>query len=339
MELDREFPFELFVCRWLERNWPLAGVLEDDQTVLVGRQLGTQHRRWDTAVVVATRTALRQRARFGPDTLDADLLRVLQNAPAAFEWYRDVIPTPEFPWRYVREAVRRASERDLIETRHRSGRLEYRRRWTFPDWPDRIVVFENKPDLDASAADDLAGQLRHDVALGLADETWVCTRRTGDAVEPIVLESIPVEAGILTVDPAQAMGTVEWYPRQLEVLAPGQQIDHRSETTGGTVSAEQKRTTRLVLAERVYGRGWRSYIESMRPDCRHFTLREHATGYIPWCEAKGRCQTQRECAGSCAQFEPEPPQARMNEWPIDGGPGSWFSEVLKRRRRRRRPEK
>ena len=337
MEFDREFPFELFVCRYLERNWPLVGSLGDKQSLLVGRQLGTQARRWDTIVVVTTEASVRQRARFGPQAFNQDLLRVLRNAPATFEWYRDTMPQPGFPWRYVRAAVRRAADRDLIETRHRGGRLEYRRRWTFPDWPDRIIVFENKPDLGAAAADDLAGQLQHDVALGLADETWVCTRPTGDSVEPIILESIPVEAGIITVDPDRDTGTVEWYPRQLDVDGPGEQIDHRSTEDATTVSRAWKQTRRLELAERVYGRGWRSYVESMRPDCRHFSLEEHATGYLPWCSAKQRCQTQRECAGSCSAFEPEPPQSRMKEWPLDGGSGRWFSEVLQRRRRRRRP--
>lgn len=338
MEWDREFPFELFVCRWLERNWPLEGSLEDDQTVIVGRQLGTQHRRWDTLVVVTTQTALRKRAQFGPRALDQDLLRVLRHAPPTFEWYRDAIPTPEFPWRYVRAAVRRAADRELVETRHHGRRLEYRRRWPFPEWPERIIAVENKPNLDASAADALAGQLRHDVSLGVTDETWVCTRQTDAPVEPIVLESIPVEAGILTLDPATETGTVEWYPRQLAVTGAGEQINHRAEGTPTTVSPEWKHTRRLLLAERVYGRGWRSYSESMRPDCHHFTLEEHGTGYIPWCGAKERCQSQRECAGSCPQFEPEPPQLRMGEWPIAGGPGSWFTEVLERRRRRRRPD-
>lgn len=338
MDWTREFPFELFVCRWLERNWPVEGALRDEQTVLVGRQLGTKHRRWDTIVVVTSQSALQKRAQFGTETLDEDLLRVLRNAPTTFEWYRDAIPTPEFPWRYVRAAVRRAADRSLVETRHESGRLEYRRRWPFPDWPERIIAFENKPDLDASAADALAGQLRHDVALGVTDETWVCTRQTGESVEPIVLESIPVEAGILTLAPTEDTGTVEWYPRQLDVAAAGKQIDHRSDTPATPVSPEWKQTRRLLLAERVYGRGWRSYSTSMRPDCRHFTLTEHGTGYIPWCEAKQRCQSQRECAGSCAQFEPEPPQMRMGDWPIDGGPGSWFQEVLDRRQQRRRPD-
>lgn len=328
MEWSREFPFELYVCRWVERHWPPTR--DRDDPVLVGRQLGTSNRRWDTVVVIAREQALRQRAAFGPEALDQDLLRVVRHAPADWAWYRDAIPDPGFAWRYVRAAVHRAEARGIIDTRKTSGRLQYRRRWRYPEWPAAVVAIENKPDLDASAARRLNDQLEYDVQLGLADETWVATRQTDRTVEPALLEDIPVEAGILTVDPASDSADQLWHAHRLATDTTGSRAD------GTTVSPEWKTTKRLLIAERLYERGWRSYVDSMRPDCRHFGLKEVATGLLPTCDAKGRCPTQRECAASCPAFEPEPPTWRTHDWPIEGGPGRRYQRVLSDRRQRRR---
>jgi hypothetical protein len=103
------------------------------------------------------------------------------------------------------------------------------------------------------------------------------------------------------------------------------------------VDADWKREKRLAIAERAYERGWRSYVDAMRPDCRHFELRAAGDGLVPWCAATGRCQTSAECRGGCSEFEPEPPAWRQRNWPIDGGPGKGVRRVLDRRRDRRRP--
>jgi len=355
-----EFGFELRVCRWAERAWPPAG--ERDGAVLVARQIGSKHRRWDTVVVECDPAALRRRAAFGAEALDADLLHVVRNAPAEWAWYRDALPEPDYPWRYVREAVDRAAARDAVERRTRSNRVEIRRVRPYPDWVRRVVAVENKPDLDAAAARDLRPQLAYDVALGLADEVWVATRATGERVEPVLLEDLPVEAGVLVVDdsgvrekrePGAAGGghpptpdaTVAWHPLALAPEATGTRILERpdageydrSAARFEYVSPAEKRERRLVLAERAYERGWRDYVETMRPDCRHFRLRSEGTGLAPHCDAKCRGQTAAECAGSCSDFEPEPPAWRARGPPIEGGPGALQRRLLARRRRRRRP--
>ncbi len=336
VDWDREFPFELYVCRWAERCWPPGIQIDDEEVVLVGRQVGTQHRRWDTVVVTTTAEQLRQRARFGSRELDRDLLRVVKHAPASWEWYRDAIPDPGFPWRYVRAAVHRAADRELVETQQNGRRLEYRRRWPFPDWPVRLIAIENKPDLNASAARQLQEQLRHDVDLGLADETWVATRATDRRAEPALFEDIPVEAGILAVDPETDTVRRVWHARQLAIESTGTQRTREQTAEATTVDTAWKHQRRLTLAERVYGRGWRSFVDSMRPDCRYFGVTEVATGLLPACEAKGYCPTQGECAANCSAFEPEPPAWRMDEWPLDGGPGKRIKQLLAARRRRRR---
>jgi len=347
-----EFQFELRVCQWAEREWSPTGggasagdAGHREDPVVVARQIGTQRRRWDTVVVECDPDGLRQRANFGERELDSDLLHVVRSAPAEWAWYRDALPDPGYPWRYVRAAVHRAADRGLVERRRgTNGRVELRRKWEYPDWVERVVAVENKPDLDASAARDLAPQLEYDVALALADEVWVATNETGASVEPALLEDVPVEAGVLTVG-ADGEASVGWHPRTLAADAPGTRILERPDGGGHDASAarfeyadpEWKRAKRLEIAERAYGRGWRSYVDTMRPDCRHFELDADESGALPYCAARECHQTAGECAGSCPEFEPEPPVWRTKGWPIEGGPGKGIRRLLDRQRRRQRP--
>ncbi|WP_336134817.1 DUF5787 family protein [Natronomonas amylolytica] len=353
----KEFGFELRVCSWAERNWPPEGggrsaaansdgdASDAESTALVARQLGTQRRRWDTLVVETTDPSLDHRAPFGEERLDSDLLHIARNAPGSWAFYRDALPEPSYPWRYVREAVHRAADRGFIETRRDGNRIEIRRRYRYPDWVDRIVAIENKPDLDASAARALADQLEHDVGLSLADEVWLATRATREEIEPALLEAMPVEVGILAVSegPEGWRADPVWNPRTLAVGEPGTRILERPDGGDYDASAcrfeyadpEWKARKRLEIAERAYERGWRSYADTMRPDCRHFEVRK-PKGPFPWCAAKGREQTAAECSGRCSAFAPEPPAWRSKGWPIEGGPGKATKRLLDEKRRRRR---
>jgi len=345
--VNSEFAFELGVCQWAEHHWPPAG--EREGAVIVARQLGTRHRRWDTLVVECDPEGLAARARFGQQRLDSDLLSVVRHAPAEWAWYRDALPEPDYPWRYVREAVNRAAERGLVDRRTGDGgRVELRRRWPYPDWVERVVAIENKPDLDGSAARTLAAQLERDVALSLADEVWVATAATDGAVEPALLEDRPVEAGILAVHAGErgpGRADVVWYPRSLPVDNPGTRIRERPDGGGHDASACRfeyadpgwKADKRLAIAERAYERGWRSYVGSMQPDCRHFQLRPEADVARPYCGAKGCHQTPAGCGASCDAFEPEPPSWRQRGWPIEGGPGKGLERLLDRQRARTLP--
>jgi len=337
---DSEFGFELRVCQWAEREWSPA---RPDSDVLIARQLGTKYRRWDTVVLECDPAGLRSRAEFGPESFDSDLRAVLQSAPAEWTYYRDALPEPDYPWRYVREAIHAAADRDALGARKRGGRVEIRRQRPYPDWLRRIVAIENKPDLTASAARNLASQLERDVALGLADEVWVATGATDEGVEPILLADLPPEVGVLTVGPDRGAVETAWEPRSLATDAPGTRIldrpdDGVSAARFEYVDAEWKAEKRLGIAERGYERGWRAYAETMRPDCRHFELRSDDTGVYPYCAAKERLPTQSECRGSCSEFEPEPPAWRSQAWPIEGGPGAASKRLLANRRQRRRPE-
>ena len=270
MDPDSEFVFELQVCQWAERFWPPGRPRSDP--IVVARQLGTKRRRWDTIVIEADLDALRERARFGRERLDSDLLDVLRYAPEEWGWYRDALPDPGYPWRYVRESIHRAADRDILETRTQGNRLQIRRRWVYPDWVNRIVAIENKPDLDASAARALTDQLQRDVAVGLADEVWVATAGGHEQFERALFEDIPVEAGIVLVDEADA--DVLWQPRSLSPDEPGTRIEQRPDGGDRDASAARfsyvdpdwKRAKRLAIAERAYERGFRSYAETMRPE-------------------------------------------------------------------------
>ncbi|WP_224450080.1 DUF5787 family protein [Haloprofundus salilacus] len=327
---DSEFVFELLTCRWAERAWPPDG--DRTSALVVARQLGTKRRRWDTVVVEADPEGLAARAAFGADELDSDLLHVVRHAPAEWTWYRDTLPHPGYPWRYVLAAIHRAAARGVVEKRRNGRRIEIRRIAPYPDWVRRIVAVENKPDLDASAARALSGQLEHDVEAALADEVWLATATTGAAVEPALLEDIPVDVGILALDFSEGVtadaGEVAWYPSS---LSP--ETDESGETDE-TDDRTDRVETRLRLAERAYGRGWRSYHETMRPDCRFFELRRAGDALLPWCAAKKRHQTAAECSGSCTSFQPEPPQWRTKGWPVEGGPGKGIKRLLERRRER-----
>ncbi|MWG35269.1 DUF5787 family protein [Halomarina oriensis] len=360
-----EFTFELRVCQWTEREWtPGTGRDGSDSAVLVARQLGIRERRWDTLVVECDPEGLAARAVFGTDRLDSDLLHVVRNAPKEWAYYREALPDPGYPWRYVREAIHTADDRGIVETRRAGNRIEIRRNWHYPDWVRRIVAIENKPDLDASAARALGDQLERDVALALADEVWVATAATGDSaerssagsrhsscsgerVEPALFERLPVEVGILTVTPGgngeRTRVDTAWEPSSLAVDDPGTRIVDRPDGGPNDESAarfeyadpEWKRAKRLEIAERAYERGWRSYVDTMRTDCRQFELRDDGDT-LPWCAAKGHSPTGRECSGSCPEFTPEPPQWRTRGWPIEGGPGKGLKRLLERQRQRQR---
>jgi hypothetical protein len=351
---EPEFLFELRVCRWAERVWPPDGTRDEDTAVVVARQLGVQSRRFDTLVFECDADALDARAVFGADRLDSDLLHVVRHAPGRYAYYRDALPDPGYGWRYVREAIHEAADRGLVDTRRGTGdRIELRRRYRYPAWVDRVVAIENKPDLTASAARSLADQLERDVALGLADEVWVATRATGADVEPALYERLPVEAGILAVDPGEGTTLgggagattvdVAWNATGLAVDEPGTRILERPSGGDSDLSAarfeyaspEWKAAKRREIAERAYERGWRSFVETMRPDCRSFELRDPDVP-LPYCTAKGRHVTAAECRGACPEFAPEPPGWRRKEWPIDGGPGKAVRRVLERQRERRR---
>ena len=336
-----EFVFELHACRWAELAWP-PDTRPHDGPIIVSRQLGTRRRRWDTVILACNETGLAQRRLFGTERLTGNLLDVIKHAPATWEWYRDALPYPGYPWRYVRESIHEAADRGILETRKNGNRIEIKRKWRYPSWVERIIAIEHKPDLDASAANALAAQLDYDIAAGIADEVWLATATDDAAVPAALLEAMPVEAGVLSLDVMDLSATVLWHPRRLDTSEAGTRILERSSASGIDASAsrfeyiepDDKVSIRDRIAERAYERGWRAAIDSMRPDCRHFILAEETRTHEPSCAAKERPQTAGECSHACPHFEPEPPSWRQSGWPIEGGPGKGIKSLYARQRQR-----
>ena len=314
-----EFGFELLVCRWAELNWPPHH--RPDATVIVGRQLGEQARRWDTIIIECDPDGLQARTDFGDRALDRDLLFLARHAPEEFTWYRDCLPDPGFPLRRLLPAIHRAAARGIIDTERRGRRVFMRRIRAYPAWVRRVIAVENKPDLDASAARRLGQQLRHDMERSLADEVWVATALSADAEVPAALiEPMPEGVGIIGIDQASTAavgGSVLWRPRRLHPARADDPIRYR-------------------IAEAVYGNGWRSYVDSLRADCRHLQPRLVGRAILPWCAAKQTVPTPHTCRHACPKREPEPPRWRMHGWPIEGGPGQGLHRILDARRRRQR---
>ena len=338
-----EFVFELHACRWAELHWP-PDASSRDGPIMVSRQLGTRRRRWDTIILECNRDGLLARRQFGTQRLTSNLLDVILHAPAEWEWYQDALPYPGYPWRYVRESIHEAADRDILHTRKVGNRIEIKRIAPYPQWIERIIAIEHKPDLSASAAAALSSQLEYDVAAGIADEVWLATATRDTAVPPALLEAMPVEVGILSIDLNTYSAAVIWHPRTLDPGQPGTRICERpsgdpldsSAARFDYISPDEKTAIRLKIAERAYERGWRSAIDSMRPDCRHFTLSETSLTHEPRCSAKDIPQTAGECSHRCPHFEPEPPQWRQAGWPIAGGPGKGIKELYDRQRARYR---
>jgi len=310
--VDSEFAFELRVCQWAEDNWPPTGT--SDAPAIVARQLGTKRRRWDTIVVECDPAGLRRRARFGEKRLDSDLLDIVPHAPAEWEWYRDALPDPGYPGStFARRSTGPVTAVSSTPARTGTGSKSggsiaiptgssasspsrTNRTWT----PARRGIWPRNSTATSP--------------LGLADEVWVATAATGETVEPILLEDLPVDAGVLTLDVDADEAETSWHPRTLAVDEPGTQIlenpspSEHATTAGRFEYAEPpwKAQKRLEIAERAYERGWRSFADTMRPDCRHFELRADETGFVPHCTAKGRTPTASECRHACPSFEPEP---------------------------------
>ncbi|MFB6156030.1 MAG: DUF5787 family protein [Haloferacaceae archaeon] len=178
----------------------------------------------------------------------------------------------------ARRDAERAVEVGFFERERRRGREYVRRAVRYPDdWFARLVGVENKPDLGRPG--DLERQLRTDVSLGAFDEVVLATE---SYVTGAHLNRIPEEVGVWRFDPESGERTVVREPSPLAVDDPGVEPTgyHPLRTDVAVVDAAAKARTRLRLAERAYGKGWRTYdppacaharfTDDGRPRCAHF---------------------------------------------------------------------
>ncbi|QDX40450.1 DUF5787 family protein [Salarchaeum sp. JOR-1] len=287
----REFAFELRLCAHLE---PREGV--------VSRQLGasvhgTGNRILDV-VTVAPGPAFDERVALTPDEIPSGVL----DADVGVGRWRRVTDAFDGPPERAHRLAEAGADAGFLELDRKRGQRVARQVARYPDdWFGRLVGIENKPDLGTPG--DLDFQLRHDAALGLLDEVVLATE---SYVTRAHLNRIPEGVGVWRVDfdrddPIEVVR--EGTP--LDPSAPGVEIrDERGlETRVGFVSPDEKAAKRRRLAERAFGKGWRTY---GLPDCAQSRPgREAGAATLPHCAFKQRLvDAASECGPDCPGYEP-----------------------------------
>jgi len=280
-----EFAFELELCAALERatDW------------VVSRQLGAAvaapgSRVMDVVGVVpsdgAARAAISER-RIPGLAIEADV-GVGEAVPVG-----DALDcSPERAESVVDWAV----EAGFFERERRGGRTYVRQTVRYPDWIGKLVGVENKPDLGIPG--DLDFQLRFDTALGLFDEVWLATE---SYVTGAHLNRIPDAVGVWRFDPETGEREVVREAAPMAVEESG--IEIRSEqplrTEMALVSPEAKAQKRRRIAERAWGKGWRTYAF---PGCA--SCAATADG-LPRCAFYGDLvDPATDCGEACPGYEP-----------------------------------
>ncbi|WP_290811133.1 DUF5787 family protein [Halovivax sp.] len=264
----REFAFELELC----------AALEERRDAIVARQLGASvadpgGRILDVALVepgpaFGQRTSMTAAA--VPDAaIEADV------GPGRWTYWKDAFDChPE----RARSAADRAVEIEFFERERRRGREYVRQVARYPDWIGRIVGIENKPDLRSPG--DLVDQLRTDVSLALVDEAVLATE---SYVTGAHLNRIPEEVGVWRIQRGGGeLPEIEIVrePTPLAVDEPGIEplAARPGRTDIGVVSAAEKARARRRLAERAYGKGWRTYEVPACGACELARVGKGATG-------------------------------------------------------------
>jgi hypothetical protein len=281
----REFAFELALCAHLEEATPW----------LPARQLGAAvaapgRRIVDVCAVVPGETfdarAAITAATIPPRAIESDVgVGEAVYWRDALDCHRDV----------AREVVDAAVEAGFFESERRGGREYVRQTTRYPeDWFARLVGVENKPDLGDPGA--LERQLRTDVCLGLFDEVVLATE---SYVTRAHLNRVPEAVGVWRFDPETAERTVVREPTPLSPDDAGVELvaERPLRTDVAVVSAAEKRRTRRRLAERAYGKGWRTY------DCHPCEHAATTPDGRPRCEHFERAVDPRiECGSECPAF-------------------------------------
>jgi hypothetical protein len=282
----REFGFELSLCAHLER---------EDR--LVSRQLGGHvhgRRILDTVVFegdIGTRAAVTP-GRIPTAAVEADV------GTGQARYWKDAFDC--HPDRAER-AVELAVDRGFFERERRGGRSYVRQTVRYPDWVDSVTAVENKPDLDRPG--DLEAQLRTDVSLALVDAVVLAT---ADYVTRAHLNRIPEEVGVWRFDPDSGEREIVREPTQLPTDEPGiERIEgYPGRTDVRPVTAAEKASARIRLAERAYAKGWRTFDY---PACAKCSPDDDG---LPHCAWKGRhVRASDECGPDCGGYETCDPPA------------------------------
>jgi len=288
-ETPGEFAFELALCSHLEATteWVL------------GRQLGAavdrSGRRIVDVVGVVPGPAFDDRARITDRTIPIRAIESDVGVGEAVSRYRALRES----WGLTDSVVERAVDVGFFELERRESRPYLRQTTQYPgEWFAGLVGIENKPNLGDPGA--LSRQLRTDVSLGLFEEVILATE---SYVTRAHLNRIPREVGVWRFDPVTGEKDVIREPTSLSTDDAGiELVDQRPlRTDVAVVDPEAKARARRRIAERAYGKGWRTYDF---PGCVHA---EATPDGRPYC-AQFDCvvEASRRCGSGCAAYESSP---------------------------------
>ena len=287
-----EFAFELELC----------ATLEERRDGIVARQLGASVTnpggRIVDVVCVEPGPAFDDRVELADEAIpDAAIESAV--GPGRARFVKDAFDChPET----ARRATEHALEIGFFEGERRHGREYVRQVARYPDWFGRLVGIENKPDLGRPG--DLEAQLRTDVSLGVVDEAILATE---SYVTRAHLNRIPEEVGVWRVhrdgDGPPEIDVIR-EPTALPVDEPGIEPleTHPGRTDVAVVSSAEKARARRRLAERAYGKGWRTFAF---PGCRACVADDSTGATLPFCSWNGRIvDAGAECGPGCEGYDP-----------------------------------
>ena len=299
-----EFAFELQLCAHLERSYPL-----------VSRQLGAGVHdpggRVIDVLCVTPGPAFEARTRLTPHAIPA---AVVEADVGVGEWTR-VGSAFDGPPERARRLAEAGADAGFLECERRGGQTVVRQAARYPDdWFGRLIGVENKPDLGTPGA--LETQLRTDVSLGVLDEVWLAT---ASYVTRAHLNRIPGEVGVWRVhldetddEPGAGVDRVEVVREATPLDSDGAGIELLAEHPGRTdvavASGAQIARQRRRMAERAYGKGWRTYA---MPACANAAAgASSGTTGLPYCAYKDRLvDAAGECGADCGGYEQSPAPA------------------------------
>ena len=329
----REYDFELRLAALLEGDG-LAGLPEIARDGLLARQLGTSvvgsGSRIMDLVYVAPGPAFDRRLRLSPETVPPLAIESDVSVSEA----RPVAKAIDTPPTVASQVAERAAEVGFFELSKSGGQTVARQTTRYPDWFSALVGIENKPDLGTPG--DLAAQLRRDVSLQVLDAVVLAT---ASHVTRAHRHRLPDPVGIWRLHPEASEIEVVREPEPLAPTRPSFEI--RREQPGQFdvefVTAAEKTRQRRRIAERAYGKGWRTFESVGCSNFEPWTV-AGATG-LPGCSWADRLvEPAVECGPECPGFDPGPEpelatraeRARRTAWEPDPPGTARFQAFLDR---------
>ncbi|MFC6786597.1 DUF5787 family protein [Halobaculum halobium] len=277
-----EFGFELALCAHLERgtDWVLARQL--------GGAVAAPGSRVVDVVGLVPGPEFDERARITDRTIPPKAVESTASVGEAVPVAEAVDAHPDRARGIVDDAV----DCGFFTEERRGGTRSVRKATRYPDnWVDELVAIENKPDLGRPG--DLRRQLRVDASLALFDRVVLATE---SHVTGAHLNRIPEAVGVWRFRPGSGEREVIREATPLDADGPGVELlaEHPGRADVALVSAAEKARKRRRIAERAYGKGWRTYEFPTCGNC------EATADGQPHCDHFGRVvDPASDCGESC----------------------------------------